>query len=164
MIVSGKPNNVKDMRAKFMQISRQTGIDISFHVENIYSGNRKLVAFDMDSTLIDAEVIDELAIEAGVGEQVAAITEAAMRGEVDFKESLKHRLALPEGVRRFVFPAMNTNMLNHIATCRNISIIARDGVAVADTREAMLACGDEGKGAVLKPRDAVKWFNEKVKL
>ncbi len=99
MIVSGKPNNVKDMRAKFMQISRQTGIDISFHVENIYSGNRKLVAFDMDSTLIHAEVINELAKLAGVGEQVEAITESAMRGEIDFKESFRKRVALLKGLK-----------------------------------------------------------------
>ncbi|MBW2682435.1 MAG: phosphoserine phosphatase SerB [Deltaproteobacteria bacterium] len=99
MIVSGKPNNVKDMRAKFMQISRQTGIDISFHVENIYSGNRKLVAFDMDSTLIQAEVINELAKLAGVGEQVEAITESAMRGEIDFKESFRKRVALLKGLK-----------------------------------------------------------------
>lgn len=99
MIVSGKPNNVKDMRAKFMQISRQTGIDISFHVENIYSGNRKLVAFDMDSTLIHAEVINELAKLAGVGGQVEAITESAMRGEIDFKESFRKRVALLKGLK-----------------------------------------------------------------
>jgi phosphoserine phosphatase len=99
MIVSGKPNNVKDMRAKFMQISRQTGIDISFHVENIYSGNRKLVAFDMDSTLIHAEVINELAKLAGVGEQVETITESAMRGEIDFKESFRKRVALLKGLK-----------------------------------------------------------------
>ncbi len=99
MIVSGKPNNVKDMRAKFMQISQETGIDISFHVENIYSGNRKLVAFDMDSTLIHAEVINELAKLAGVGEQVEAITESAMRGEMDFKESFRKRVALLKGLK-----------------------------------------------------------------
>ncbi len=99
MIVSGKPADTIGMRSKFMQISQETGIDISFHVENIYSGNRKLVAFDMDSTLIAAEVIDELAKLAGVGEQVAAITEAVMQGEIDFKESFKKRVALLKGLK-----------------------------------------------------------------
>ena len=89
MVVSGTPDTTLEMRAKFMQISRETGIDISFHVENIYSGNRKLVAFDMDSTLIAVEVIDELAKLAGVGEQVAAITESAMRGVIDFQECFR---------------------------------------------------------------------------
>ena len=99
MVASGTPTNVKGMRADFMQISRETGIDISFHVENIYSGNRKLVAFDMDSTLIHAEVINELAKLAGVGEQVAAITESAMRGEIDFQESFRKRVALLRGLK-----------------------------------------------------------------
>jgi len=99
LAVTGRPASVKKMRSRFMQISRQTGIDISFHVENIFSGNRKLVAFDMDSTLIHAEVIDELAKLAGAGEQVVAITESAMRGEIDFKESLKQRVALLKGLK-----------------------------------------------------------------
>jgi len=99
MVASGTPSNVKKMRADFMQISRETDIDISFHVENIYSGNRKLVAFDMDSTLIHAEVINELAKLAGVGEQVAAITESAMRGEIDYQESFRKRVALLKGLK-----------------------------------------------------------------
>jgi len=99
MAVTGRPANVEEMRSRFMQISRQTGMDISFHVENIFSGNRKLVAFDMDSTLIHAEVIDELAKLAGAGEQVMAITESAMQGKIDFKESLKQRVALLRGLK-----------------------------------------------------------------
>jgi phosphoserine phosphatase len=99
MIVSGKPTDTIGMRSKFMHISQETGIDISFHVENIYSGNRKLVAFDMDSTLIAVEVIDELAKLAGVGEQVAAITESAMQGEIDFQESFRKRVALLKGLK-----------------------------------------------------------------
>ncbi|MEJ2135192.1 MAG: phosphoserine phosphatase SerB [Desulfofustis sp.] len=96
--VSGTPRNILDMRGKFMQISQQDGIDISFHVDNIYRRNRKLVVFDMDSTLIQAEVIVELAKLAGVGDQVNQITEAAMRGEIDFKESFRQRVALLKGL------------------------------------------------------------------
>ncbi len=99
MAVSGRPTNITEMRGEFMQISQETGIDISFHVENIYSGKRKLVAFDMDSTLIAVEIIDELAKLAGVGEQVAAITESAMQGEMDFKESFRKRVALLKGLK-----------------------------------------------------------------
>jgi phosphopantothenoylcysteine synthetase/decarboxylase len=65
-------------------------------------------------------------------------------------------LALPKTVQKFVFPAMNTNMLMHPATLRNIRRIVDDGVFVADTRTSKLACGDVGKGAVLSPRDAVE--------
>ncbi len=95
---SGTPKDVQDMRRSFMEISQQTGIDISFHVDNIYTRNRKLVVFDMDSTLISVEVIDELAALAGVGSEVAAITESAMRGEIDFKESFRRRVALLKGL------------------------------------------------------------------
>ena len=73
-------------------------------------------------------------------------------------------LGLPRRVQKFVYPAMNTNMLNHPATQRNILAIGDDEVYVADTRMTLLACGDEGFGALLKPRDAVKWFLEKVVL
>jgi phosphoserine phosphatase len=83
-----------------MDISREMGIDISFHVDNIYSRNRKLVVFDMDSTLIQAEVIDELAKIAGVGDEVARITHSAMAGEIDFKESFRKRVALLKGLKQ----------------------------------------------------------------
>jgi len=96
--VSGTPLDILDMRGKFMEISQNAGIDISFHVDNIYRRNRKLVVFDMDSTLIQAEVIVELAKLAGVGGQVNRITEAAMRGEIDFKESFRQRVALLKGL------------------------------------------------------------------
>ncbi len=96
--VSGKPVNILDMRKRFMEISQNAGIDISFHVDNIYRKNRKLVVFDMDSTLIQAEVIVELAKLAGVGDQVNDITESAMRGEIDFQESFRQRIALLKGL------------------------------------------------------------------
>jgi phosphoserine phosphatase len=73
-------------------------IDIAYQEDNMFRRTRRLVAFDMDSTLIEAEVIDELAIAAGVGEQVAEITERAMRGEIDFTESFKARVALLKGL------------------------------------------------------------------
>ena len=98
MSVSGTPLDILDMRRKFMEISQKAAIDISFHVDNIYRRNRKLVVFDMDSTLIQAEVIVELAKLAGVGDQVDRITEAAMRGEIDFKESFRQRVALLKGL------------------------------------------------------------------
>jgi len=98
--VSGKPLNIMDMRRKFMEISQNSGIDISFHVDNIYRKNMKLVVFDMDSTLIQAEVIVELAKLAGAGDKVNMITESAMRGEMDFKESFRKRVALLKGIRQ----------------------------------------------------------------
>ena len=94
----GEPNDADAMKGEFLSISREMDIDISFQQDNFYRRNRRLVVFDMDSTLIREEVIDELAREAGVGDEVAAITEAAMQGEMDFRESLSRRVALLEGL------------------------------------------------------------------
>ena len=98
MTASGHLADETHMRAQLLQISMETGVDISFHVDDIYRRNRRLVVFDMDSTLIQAEVIDELAFAAGVGEEVAAITAAAMHGELDFRESLSRRVRLLAGL------------------------------------------------------------------
>ena len=86
------------MTSNFMEISSALNVDISFQEDNMYRRNRRLVCFDMDSTLIQTEVIDELADLAGVGEQVRAITESAMNGEIDFSESFKKRMALLKGL------------------------------------------------------------------
>jgi phosphoserine phosphatase len=96
--VRGNPVNLEEMKANFLEISRNLGVDIAFQEDNIYRRTRRLVCFDMDSTLIQAEVIDELAKRAGVGDQVIRITEAAMRGEINFSESFKQRIALLKGL------------------------------------------------------------------
>src|SRR5690606_8928185 len=77
--VRGTPEDLSALRADFMDLSARLDVDIAFQRDTVYRRNRRLVCFDMDSTLIEAEVIDELAIAAGVGEQVIAITEAARR-------------------------------------------------------------------------------------
>lgn len=88
-----------ELREKFLAVSNELNVDIAVQEDTVYRRNRRLVAFDMDSTLIEAEVIDELAAAAGVGEQVAEITERAMRGELDFTESFHERVALLKGLR-----------------------------------------------------------------
>jgi phosphoserine phosphatase len=98
LTVSGSPRDPEQLRRQLFEISEKTGIDISFSVDNIYRHARKLIVFDMDSTLIQCEVIDELAKHAGVGEEVARITESAMRGDMDFKESFTRRVALLKGL------------------------------------------------------------------
>lgn len=94
----GEVTDLGELRQAFMKLASSLDIDIAVQEDNLYRRNRRLVCFDMDSTLIDAEVIDELAIEAGVGQQVAEITEAAMRGDIDFNESFKQRMALLKGL------------------------------------------------------------------
>ena len=108
--VSGTIEDKPSMTASFMEISRALDVDISFQEDNIYRRNRRLVCFDMDSTLIQTEVIDELADLAGVGEQVRAITEAAMNGELDFNESFKQRMALLEGLSEEVLQTVAENL------------------------------------------------------
>lgn len=96
--VRGEPADPEQLRAEFLTIAQELNVDIAFQQDSIFRRNRRLVVFDMDSTLIDAEVIDELAKAAGVGEQVSAITERAMRGELDFQASFRERMALLKGL------------------------------------------------------------------
>ncbi|MDF1820986.1 MAG: phosphoserine phosphatase SerB [Alcanivoracaceae bacterium] len=96
--VRGNPADSQAMRAAFLRIANERNMDIAFQRDSAFRRNRRLVVFDMDSTLIESEVIDELAREAGVGEQVAAITEQAMRGELDFDESFRQRVAQLKGL------------------------------------------------------------------
>ena len=96
--VRGTTPDIDKLRNDFLQIASELNVDIAFQEDSLYRRNRRLVVFDMDSTLIEAEVIDELAKEAGVGEQVAEITERAMRGEIDFTESFALRVGLLKGL------------------------------------------------------------------
>lgn len=96
--VRGTPNNRQQMQESFLELSSALNFDISFQEESMYRRMRRLICFDMDSTLIQTEVIDELAMKAGVGDEVKAITEAAMRGEIDFEESFRQRVKLLKGL------------------------------------------------------------------
>ena len=96
--ISGESDASAALRAELMELTRQFELDVAFQRESIYRRNRRLFVFDMDSTLIQGEVIDELAKLHGVGDQVSAITAAAMRGELDFKQSFTRRVALLRGL------------------------------------------------------------------
>ena len=108
--IRGKIEDKSEFTEKFMQISQDLDVDIAFQEDNIYRRNRRLVCFDMDSTLIQAEVIDKLAELAGVGDQVKAITESAMQGEIDFKESFTQRMQLLKGLREDVLHDVAINL------------------------------------------------------
>ncbi len=96
--VSGDASRELSMRTAFLATAQELSTDIAFQRESIFRRNRRLFAFDMDSTLIQGEVIDELAKMVGAGERVSRITEAAMRGELGFDESFTRRVALLEGL------------------------------------------------------------------
>jgi phosphoserine phosphatase len=100
--IRGNPEDETAFRKELMEISKLTGADIAFQEDNIFLRNRRLVCFDMDSTLIQTEVIDELAKRNGVGDKVKEITEKAMRGEIDFNESFIQRVALLKGLEESV--------------------------------------------------------------
>jgi len=98
MAVRGNPADRSGLSRRFLEIASSNDVDISFQEDNVFRRTRRLICFDMDSTLIETEVIDELAMRAGVGDQVKAITERAMRGEIDFTESFTERVALLKGL------------------------------------------------------------------
>ena len=94
----GTPRDRAEMQSELMKLSSDMELDFSLQKDDMYRRMRRLICFDMDSTLIQTECIDELAMHAGVGEQVKAITARAMRGEIDFKESFTQRVALLKGL------------------------------------------------------------------
>ena len=94
----GDLDDAQIVRRSLLELATTLNIDIAYQEDDMFRRNRRLVVFDMDSTLIEAEVIDELAKVAGVGDQVSAITESAMRGEIDFNESFERRVALLKGL------------------------------------------------------------------
>ena len=98
LTLSGEVQDIPAMHAGFLRISQEMDVDVAVQEDNLYRRSRRLVCFDMDSTLIQTEVIDELARVAGVGDKVATITESAMRGEIDFAESFRRRLGLLKGL------------------------------------------------------------------
>jgi len=108
--VRGEPADPQALRADFLSVAQELNVDIAFQEDSLFRRNRRLAVFDMDSTLIEAEVIDELAKAAGVGEQVSAITERAMAGELDFRASFKERLALLKGLDVSVLDSIGASL------------------------------------------------------
>jgi len=127
----GELKNKSELSAQFLKYSSELGIDISFQKDDMYRRNRRLICFDMDSTLIKTEVIDELADRAGVGEQVREITEAAMRGELEFNESFKKRVSLLKGLDESVMIDVAKNLPIMEGADRLMSILKKCGFKIA---------------------------------
>ena len=121
----------KAMQQDLMSMSSEVGIDFSFQKDDMYRRMRRLICFDMDSTLIQAECIDELARRHGVYDQVAAITESAMRGEIDFKESFTKRVALLKGLDISVMQDIAEHLPITEGTDRLMSVLKTCGYKIA---------------------------------
>ncbi len=129
--VRGDPSDYERLQSRFLQISAEQEFDISLQQDNIYRRSRRLICFDMDSTLIETEVIDELAMRAGVGDQVKAITERAMRGEIDFTESFRERVALLKGLDESVMQDIAVNLPLTEGCERTLKVLKRMGYKIA---------------------------------
>ena len=119
------------MQAGFMRLSNELGFDISLQEDNMYRRCRRLICFDMDSTLIQTECIDELARRAGVGDKVSAITASAMRGEIDFKESFTRRVSLLKGLDASVMKDIAEHLPITEGVDRLMSALKRTGYKIA---------------------------------
>lgn len=129
--VRGTARDREEMQRELMRLSSELDMDFSFQRDNMYRRMRRLICFDMDSTLIQTECIDELAERAGVGEQVRAITESAMRGEIDFKESFTQRVALLKGLDESVMKEIAENMPITEGVERLMFVLKRYGYKIA---------------------------------
>ena len=134
--VRGTPKDRIGMQEELMRLASELEMDFSFQLDNMYRRMRRLICFDMDSTLIETEVIDELAIRAGVGEQVKAITERAMRGEIDFTESFRERVALLKGLDESVMQEIAENLPITEGVDRLMYVLKKYGYKIA-----ILSCG-----------------------
>ena len=129
--VRGTPVDRGAMQARLMALASETEMDFSLQKDDMYRRMRRLICFDMDSTLIQTECIDELAERAGVGEQVRAITASAMRGEIDFKESFTRRVALLKGLDVSVMKDIAEHLPITEGTDRLMSVLKTCGYKIA---------------------------------
>lgn len=127
----GNPADTAAMQKELMNMSQEMAVDFSFQHDDMYRRMRRLICFDMDSTLIQTECIDELAKRAGVGDKVSEITARAMHGEIDFKESFKERVALLKGLDASVMKDIAENMPITEGTDRLMSVLKTCGYKIA---------------------------------
>ncbi len=127
----GNPADRATMQKELMNMSQEMAVDFSFQHDDMYRRMRRLICFDMDSTLIQTECIDELARRAGVGDKVSEITARAMRGEIDFKESFKERVALLKGLDASVMKDIAEHMPITEGTDRLMSVLKTCGYKIA---------------------------------
>lgn len=146
----GEPRDSATLKASLLELSSKLDLDLAWQRDDAFRRSRRVVALDMDSTLLQAEVIDELAKEAGVGEEVSAITEAAMRGELDFDESLRRRVQSLAGLPESVLPKIAERLVLTEGAERLLTTLRRFGY-----RTAILSGGFTYFGNYLQKRLAI---------
>ena len=146
----GEPRDSSQLKARLLDLSSRLNLDLAWQRDDAFRRSRRVVALDMDSTLLQAEVIDELAKEAGVGEEVSAITEAAMRGELDFDESLRKRVQSLAGLSESVLPKIAERLVLTEGAERLLTTLRRFGY-----RTAILSGGFTYFGNYLQKRLAI---------
>lgn len=129
--VRGNPKDMEHLHSELLRMSRELEVDASFQTDNMYRRMRRLICFDMDSTLIQAEVIDELARKHGIYDEVAAITASAMRGEIDFKESFARRCKLLKGLDVSVMQEIAENLPFTEGVDRLMYVLKKYGYKIA---------------------------------
>ena len=127
----GEPRDSSQLKASLLDLSSRLNLDLAWQRDDAFRRSRRVVALDMDSTLLQAEVIDELAKEAGVGEEVSAITEATMRGELDFDESLRKRVQSLAGLSESVLPKVAERLVITEGAERLLTTLRRFGYRTA---------------------------------
>lgn len=151
---SGVLPSEADFRAALLALTARHDIDVAFQHDTAYRRHRRLVAFDMDSTLIQTEVIDELAGLAGVGAEVQTITEAAMRGDIDFQASFRRRVALLKGLPETALQHVIDNVPLMEGAERLVSTLRRLGY-----KTAILSGGFTFVGRVLQERLGIDYLH-----
>ena len=131
MRLSGELASSVEFQAELLKLADHSGFDVSLQRDSVFRRNRRLVAFDMDSTLIAEEVMDELAKRHGVGAEVVAITDAAMAGELDFKESFRRRAALLRGMPLEVLHDVAESVALNTGAHRLIKALKHFGYTIA---------------------------------
>lgn len=157
LAASGTLADETAFRGDLLSLAMRHGIDIAFQHDTAWRRHRRLIAFDMDSTLIRAEVIDELARRAGVGQKVEAITEAAMRGELDFDQSLAQRVALLAGLDESVLQRVAQRLRLTEGAERLVSTLKRFGY-----KTAILSGGFDYFGRHLQERLGIDYVHTNV--
>ena len=131
MRLSGELASSVEFQAELLKLADHSGFDVSLQRDSVFRRNRRLVAFDMDSTLIAEEVMDELAKRHGVGAEVVAIADAAMAGQLDFKESFRRRAALLKGMPLEVLHDVAESVALNTGAHRLIKALKHFGYTIA---------------------------------